>query len=82
MNTHEGGLKAAQTIKERYGEGHYQKIGALGGKAAYTGKRGFASMTPEQRRAAGSKGGSKSRLNRGFENPETLKKALKTRGVL
>ena len=81
MNTHEGGMKAAQTIKDRYGNDHFKKIGHLGGSAPYSGKRGFASMTPEQRIEAGRKGGQVSRPNRGFQNPETLKKALKTRGI-
>lgn len=36
-----GGLKAAKTIKERYGEDFYAGIGAKGGKRSHTG--GFAS---------------------------------------
>ena len=47
--------------KERYGEDFYQKIGAKGGAAPYEGKKGFSSMTPEQRREAGRRGGLKSR---------------------
>lgn len=57
--------KARQTLLKRYGgeEGlrkHLQENGRKGGKAIFEGK-GFAGMTPEQRRAAGRKGG----LNRG-----------------
>ena len=57
--------KARQTLLKRYGgeEGlrkQLQENGRKGGKATFEGK-GFAGMTPEQRREAGRKGG----LNRG-----------------
>ena len=54
----EGGLKAAQTNKERYGLDWYQKIGAIGGKKGRTG--GFAANR-ELARIAGAKGGKISR---------------------
>lgn len=57
--------KAQLTLLKKYGgeEGlrkHRQENGRKGGKAIFEGK-GFAGMTPEQRREAGRKGG----LNRG-----------------
>lgn len=65
--TPEGAAKAAAKIKEKYGENHYSEIGKRGA-AAYNAKpkherapRGFAAMNPEERRAAGRKGG-KARL--------------------
>lgn len=57
--TREGGLKAAMTNKERYGEDHYSRIGKIGGRLGHTG--GFASMPRWKVQAAGSKGGRASR---------------------
>lgn len=59
--TIEGGRAAAQTNKARHGEDFYIRIGTVGGKAAYKGKKGFAAMPPEVRAAAGAKGGRVSR---------------------
>jgi general stress protein YciG len=56
--TREGGVKAAETNKSRYGKNFYQKIGAVGGKKSTTG--GFAA-NPELARIAGRKGGKKSK---------------------
>lgn len=53
-----GGLKAAQTNKERHGEDFYRKVGAVGGKRQVP--KGFA-LNPDLARSAGSKGGSISR---------------------
>ena len=53
--TKAGGKKCAETNKSRYGKDWYARIGAKGGRNGHTG--GFASMTPEQVRAAGRKGG-------------------------
>ena len=50
-----GGLKAAKTNKKKYGKDFYKEIGRKGGLKSRGG--GFASMTTEQVRAAGSKGG-------------------------
>lgn len=61
--TKAGGLKAAATIKERYGDGFYPKIGSRGGRNGKTG--GFAA-NPELARLAGKKGGKKSK--RGAKN--------------
>jgi general stress protein YciG len=58
-----GGLKTVETNKKKYGEDFYIKIGAKGGKAAYTGKKGFAA-NPELARQAGAKGGSISKRER------------------
>lgn len=64
--THEGGLKAAETNKKRYGNDFYKGIGALGGKKSRGG--GFASMSPERVRELGRKGGMKSRKGKRDEN--------------
>jgi hypothetical protein len=56
--TKEGGQKAANTNKVRYGSDFYQKIGSKGGKNGHTG--GFAANR-ELARIAGAKGGRKSR---------------------
>lgn len=65
--TKDGGRKAAELNKKKYGEDFYIKIGSLGGKVGKTG--GFASqkvgadgLTGVQRASvAGTKGGKKSR---------------------
>lgn len=65
--TKDGGRKAAELNKKKYGEDFYIKIGSLGGKLGKTG--GFASqkvgadgLTGVQRASvAGTKGGKKSR---------------------
>lgn len=57
--TKTGGSKAAQTIKEKYGEDYYTKIGAMGGKTKTTKKKGFAA-NPELARRAGQLGGKNS----------------------
>lgn len=61
--TKEGGAKTKATLKRRYGEGYYGKIGAIGGHKSRTG--GFASeeigsdgLTGKQRASvAGKRGG-------------------------
>ena len=61
--TLQGGKKAAQTTKERYGEDFYQKVGKLSNEAwEKNGRkpRGFAA-NPELARIAGAKGGAISR---------------------
>lgn len=65
--TKDGGRKAAELNKKKYGEDFYIKIGSLGGKLGKTG--GFASqkvgadgLTGVQRASVvGTKGGKKSR---------------------
>jgi len=67
-----GGAKAAKTNIERYGEGFYQRIGAIGGKLSKSG--GFASQKTSQdgltgqdrARAAGSIGGKRSKRGHKF----------------
>ena len=54
-----GGLKTAATNKAKYGKEFYARIGKKGGQNGHTG--GFASMTKEQVREAGAKGGRSSR---------------------
>jgi len=56
--TKEGGLKAAQTNKAKYGEDFYKKIGADGGSISSGG--GFAA-DPQMASLAGRLGGLKSR---------------------
>jgi general stress protein YciG len=64
--TREGGLKAKDTNKDRYGSDFYSRIGAMGGKKGpidpETGKqlKGFA-LNRELASSAGAKGGTKSR---------------------
>ena len=61
--TKAGGKRAAQTNKERHGEDFYQRIGKLSNASwEKNGRkpRGFAA-NPELARAAGRKGGLKSR---------------------
>lgn len=58
--TAEGGLKAAQTNKDKYGESFYKRIGSIGGKLGKTG--GFFANR-ELARIAGAKGGTISRKN-------------------
>lgn len=58
-----GGLKAAVTNKERYGDGFYANIGAKGGRTLGV-KKGFAA-NPALARVAGRKAGSISK--RGFK---------------
>ena len=70
--TIEGGRKAAETNKERYGDEFYQTIGSYGGQSGDPSKKGFASqiigrdgMTGRERaREAGSRGGRNSRRSR------------------
>lgn len=52
--TKAGGLKAAATNKNKYGDNFYRDIGRKGGRASNTG--GFAA-NPELARIAGAKGG-------------------------
>ncbi len=52
--TKEGGKKAAETNKRKYGSEFYARIGKEGGKNGHTG--GFAA-NPMLARVAGSKGG-------------------------
>lgn len=59
-----GGLKAAKTNKERYGDDWYARIGRKGGQNGYTG--GFAS-NPELAKIAGAKGGRISKRGRARE---------------
>lgn len=56
--TKAGGLKAAATNIEKYGDDFYKRIGQKGGSNGHTG--GFAS-NPALAKIAGRKGGSKSR---------------------
>lgn len=59
-----GGLKAAKTNKERYGDDWYARIGRKGGQNGHTG--GFAS-NPELAKIAGAKGGRISKRGRARE---------------
>ena len=59
-----GGLKAAKTNKERYGDDWCARIGSKGGQNGHTG--GFAS-NPELAKIAGAKGGRISKRGRARE---------------
>lgn len=48
-----------EAVKAKHGEDFYKRIGSAGGKKKVS--KGFGKMTPEQRREAGRKGGTKSR---------------------
>lgn len=56
--TKAGGVKAAKTNKQRYGQNFYETIGRAGGKLSTGG--GFT-QNPELAREAGRKGGLRSR---------------------
>lgn len=53
-----GGIRAAETNRDKYGAGFYAEIGRKGGRKGRTG--GFAA-NPELARIAGAKGGRRSR---------------------
>ncbi len=57
--TREGGLKAAAANKAQHGADFYQRIGSKGGKSPTLTPKGFAAVSPEKRREAGRKGGSR-----------------------
>ena len=69
--TRAGGLKTAQTIRERYGEDHYQRIGRKGGNTPKSSPSGFAADHDLAIRA-GRLGGLKSRRT-GVKNGEGKK---------
>lgn len=56
--TKEGAAKAVATIRDRYGDDYYVRLGRIGGQNGHTG--GFAA-NPELAREAGRKGGAISR---------------------
>lgn len=58
VGTKAGGLKAAATNKERYGENWYSRIGKKGGQNGHTG--GFYGDS-ERARICGAKGGKNSK---------------------
>jgi len=58
--TKAGAAKATKTMLERHGADFYKNIGSIGGKN-HSPTKGFGGMTPEKRRAAGQKGGTRSR---------------------
>ena len=68
--TKAGGLRAAKTNKERYGEGFYVRIGGKGGRNG-VGKGGFAS-NPELAKILGAKGGKMSRRGIGSDTKKWL----------
>lgn len=59
-----GGLKAAQTNKQRYGEDFYRVQGAKGGSKSHPETRYFVTH-PEAAKAAARKGGLKSKRGKG-----------------
>jgi hypothetical protein len=66
-----GGLKAAKTNKERYGEDWYKKIGKIGGHNGHTG--GFAA-NPQLAKIAGMKGGRISKRGPAKKKEEDVQK--------
>lgn len=61
----EGGKRAAETNKRKYGADWYQRIGSLGGKADTLMPKGFAAAPKEKRIEWGRKGGRISRRTKG-----------------
>lgn len=63
MGTKEGAKKAVVSIKEKYGEDYFQRLGRKGGRLGVTGgfaclERGSDGLTgPERARISGAKGG-------------------------
>jgi general stress protein YciG len=62
--TIEGGKAAAETNKKKYGESFYSRIGSIGGRKGRT--SGFYENR-ELARAAGAKGGRKSRRTKAVQ---------------
>lgn len=52
----QGGIKAAQSNKERHGDDFYKRLGAMGGAIARPESRWFA-LHPDLAKEAGRKGG-------------------------
>ena len=79
VGTKAGGLKAAATNKKEYGEDFYAKIGNMGGRVSGI-KKGFA-LDPALARAAGAKGGRKSKRGWDYEKEWNYarRKAIKMR---
>lgn len=59
--TIQSGKNAAKTIKAKYGEDFYKRIGAQGGAAKTDKPKGFATMDTERLKAISRKGGFVSR---------------------
>lgn len=71
--TKEGGTRAAETNKRRYGADFYARIGAKGGKAPKSTYGGFAVMArqdPERHKRISREGGMRSRRLRQEEGGE------------
>lgn len=69
----EGGRKAAQTNKRKYGENWYREIGAKGGRNGHTG--GFY-VNRALARVAGAKGGRISKRGRARKDLEDVESDL------
>lgn len=65
----EGGIKARQTNKEKYGDDFYKRLGQIGGHHG-RGCGGFAA-NPELAKIAGSKGGKKSKRGKAKKDKES-----------
>lgn len=61
----EGGIKAAQTNKERYGDSFYAKLGSKGGSAKVS--KGFAKMDIDRVKECGRIGGRLGKRKRASE---------------
>ena len=70
-----GGLKAAKTNKEKYGDDFYKQIGMRGGMNGNTG--GFYA-NPELARRAGAKGGAISRRGEATKTKEMIRTNIDT----
>ncbi len=52
----ESGKKRVATLKRKFGDDYFNKIGALGAKAEHTKPRGFAALSPEKLKEISQKG--------------------------
>lgn len=64
----ETGLAATKTMKQKYGDDYFVKLGAKGGSAYKTKPHGFMTMSPEKRSAAGRKGGVISKRGKAYSD--------------
>lgn len=79
--TKEGGKKAAQTNKSKYGSNFYKKIGGQSWKNPNRSRKTGFAINPELAREAGRKGGLKTKddykTKEEYEDAETLANLLK-----
>ncbi len=70
--TQDGKKKAVATLKAKYGNDYFSKIGALGAKAEHTKPRGFAALSKEKLKEISQKGHESQAKKKHLGNLETL----------